>query len=151
MSRHNANTPPDALLGPIFFGCTSHTVTPNNQCTDMSKKWKDRLQDPALKVTMRDHATYPWTFSTYLYCTRELHNGDEKSLASGPLHPLRGPSRSGGREKEARRPRAILKGRGVHIREVFPHPPTGHESEDGGSPVDLRDYVGSRNLTLNIT
>ena len=33
----------------------------------MSKKSKDRLRDPALKLNMRDHATYPLTFLTYLY------------------------------------------------------------------------------------
>ena len=35
--------------------------------TDMSKKLKDRLRDPALYVALRDHATYPSTFLTYLY------------------------------------------------------------------------------------
>ena len=35
-------------------------------CTDMSKKSKDRLRDPALYVTMRNHATYPSNFFTYL-------------------------------------------------------------------------------------
>ena len=30
----------------------------------MSKKSKDRLRDPALQVTARDHATYPSTFFT---------------------------------------------------------------------------------------
>ena len=34
--------------------------------TDMSRKSKDRLRDPMLKVTMRDHATYPSTFLTYM-------------------------------------------------------------------------------------
>ena len=34
--------------------------------TGMSKKSKDRLRDPALQVTMWDHATYPSTFLTYL-------------------------------------------------------------------------------------
>ena len=32
----------------------------------MSKKSKDRLCDSALYLTMRDHATYPSTFLTYL-------------------------------------------------------------------------------------
>ena len=31
-------------------------------CTDMSKKWKDRLRDPALQLKIRDHATYRLTF-----------------------------------------------------------------------------------------
>ena len=30
-------------------------------------KSKDRLRDPAIKVTTRDHATYPPTSLTYLY------------------------------------------------------------------------------------
>ena len=34
----------------------------------MTKKSTDRLRDPALYLTMRDHATYPSTFLTYL-CT----------------------------------------------------------------------------------
>ena len=38
-----------------------------NSTTDISKQSKDRLRDPVLQVTMRDHATYPSTFLTYLY------------------------------------------------------------------------------------
>ena len=33
--------------------------------TDMSKKSTDRLRDPALKLTMRDHATYFLTICRY--------------------------------------------------------------------------------------
>ena len=35
--------------------------------TDISKKSKDKLRDPVLQVTMRDHATYPSSFLTYHY------------------------------------------------------------------------------------
>ena len=47
-------------------------------CTDMSKKSKDRLRDPALKVTMRDHATYPLTFLTYLYINYRSDNWSDR-------------------------------------------------------------------------
>ena len=36
-------------------------------CTDMSKKLKDRLRDPAFYVTTWYHATYPLTFLTHVY------------------------------------------------------------------------------------
>ena len=35
--------------------------------TDMSKKLKDRLHDPAFSLKMWDHATYPLTFLANLY------------------------------------------------------------------------------------
>ena len=41
----------------FYFGASNVTST-----TDMSKKSKDMLRDPALLVTTWDHATYPVTF-----------------------------------------------------------------------------------------
>ena len=47
--------------------------------TDMSKKSKVRLRDPALEVTMRNHKTYPSAFLTHQYNTTAVsQNGTVK-------------------------------------------------------------------------
>ena len=56
----------------LIFYRTKHMFT------DLTKQLKNRLWDPVLKLTMRDHATYPLTFLTYLYRQAEVVDRTEK-------------------------------------------------------------------------
>ena len=51
---------------------------------------KDRLCDPALLVTTRDHAAHPPTFLTYLYSAYLVICGDDPAALSAPV-VLHGP------------------------------------------------------------